>query len=185
MSMKEEDTRERILNAAKEVFSNKGYSGSTTREISLVADVAEVTLFRHFEKKNNLFYETISTFIVKPMLNFNASKENENSEQFIQKIIEERTCTLRKNRELFICTIYESQYNDEIKEMLKSIFSKVFDEIMYFMKGRQINSEKESFGYLSQIILSTIVGLIIFESLTDSDAFRDSRKLYEIIKTLL
>ncbi|WP_313340409.1 TetR/AcrR family transcriptional regulator [Sedimentibacter sp.] len=183
--MKEEDTRERILNAAKEVFSNKGYSGSTTKEISLAADVAEVTLFRHFETKNNLFYETISTFIVKPMLNFNVSKEKENSDQFIQKIIEERTYTLRKNRKLFICTIYESQYNDEIKKVLKSIFSKVFDEIVYFMKDEQINFEKKSFEYYSQIILSTIVGLIIFESLTGSDTFRDSRKLYETIKTLV
>lgn len=183
--MKEEDTRERILNAAREVFSKKGYAGSTTKEISSVAEVAEVTLFRHFETKNNLFCETISKFIVKPMLNFNSSKTKANSEQVIQKIIEERTDTLRKNRDLFICTIYEAQFNDEIKDMLKSIFSKVFAELMHYMRDGCVKPGEKTIEYMAQIILSTIVGLIIFESLTGSDTFKDSIKLYETIKTLV
>ncbi|KAF5045264.1 hypothetical protein SDC9_48557 [bioreactor metagenome] len=181
--MKEEDTRERILNAAREVFSKKGYAGSTTKEISLVAEVAEITLFRHFETKNNLFCETISKFIVKPMLNFNSLQIN--SEQVIQRIIEERTYTLRKNKDLFICTIYEAQYNEEIKEMLKSIFSKVFYELMNFMKDGCEKPCEKSIEYMAQIILLNIVGLIIFESLTGSDTFKDANKLYETIKALV
>lgn len=182
--MKEEDTRERILNAAREVFSRNGYASSTTKEISTVAEVAEITLFRHFETKNNLFCETISKFIVKPMLNFNTSKIKVNSDHIIQKVIVERTNTLRRNRDLFICIIYEAQFNDEIKDMLKKIFSKVFDELMY-MKREHIKSEKVSTEYMSQIILSTIVGVIIFESLTGSEDFKDTIKLYETIKTLI
>lgn len=183
--MKEEDTRERILNAAREVFSKKGYAGSTTKEISLVAEVAEITLFRHFETKNNLFCETISKFIVKPMLNFNSSKSKVNSEHVIQKVIEERTSTLRKNRDLFICTIYEAQFNDEIKDMLKKIFKKVFDELIFYMKNGYLEPDHLTIEYRAQIVLSTIVGLIIFESLTGSNAFEDKIKLYETIKTLV
>lgn len=183
--MKEEDTRERILNASREVFSKKGYAGATTKEISLVAEVAEVTLFRHFETKNNLFCETISKFIVKPMLNFNSSQIKVNSEKVIEKIIEERTNTLRNNRELFICTIYEAQFNEEINDMLKKIFLKVYDELMHFIRyGDEKPGEKTSES-TAQMILSTIVGLIIFESLTSSDTFKDSAKLYETIKTLV
>lgn len=180
--MKEEDTRQRILYAAREMFSKKGYAGSTTKEISSVAEVAEITLFRHFETKNNLFCETISKFIVKPMLNFNSSKTKVNSGKIIQKIIEERIDTLRKNRELFICTIYEAQFNDEIKDMLKSIFSKVHDELTHYMKSPR---EDSNIGYTAEIILSTIVGLIIFESLTGSNNLKDKYKLYETIKTLV
>ncbi len=183
--MKEEDTRERILNAAREVFSKKGYVGSTTKEISAVAEVAEITLFRHFETKNNLFCETISKFIVRPMLNFSTSKTKGNSEQVIQKIIEERTDTLRKNKDLFICTIYEAQFNDEIKVMLKNIFSKVFDELIHYMRNGHMKSGEATIEYIAQIILSTIVGLIIFESLTGSETFKDTIKLYETIKTLI
>lgn len=48
------DTRDRLLKAAIEVFSTQGFVGATTREIARVADVSEVTLFRHFQSKDQL-----------------------------------------------------------------------------------------------------------------------------------
>jgi len=47
-------TRERLLKAAIEVFSIAGVVGATTREIARVAGVNEVTLFRHFQSKEQL-----------------------------------------------------------------------------------------------------------------------------------
>lgn len=46
--------RERILQAATQVFSQSGIKGATTREIARVADVNETTLFRHFQSKEQL-----------------------------------------------------------------------------------------------------------------------------------
>lgn len=47
-------TRSRILKAATEVFATAGIAGATTREIARVAGVNEVTLFRHFQSKEQL-----------------------------------------------------------------------------------------------------------------------------------
>jgi AcrR family transcriptional regulator len=49
-----EDTRERIMAAARETVSRKGKRGATTREIADVAGVNEATLFRHFGSKEQL-----------------------------------------------------------------------------------------------------------------------------------
>jgi AcrR family transcriptional regulator len=49
-----EDTRERILIAAREVIGRKGKRGATTREIADVAGVNEATIFRHFGNKETL-----------------------------------------------------------------------------------------------------------------------------------
>ena len=49
-----EDTRLRILAAAREVMARKGKRGATTREIAEVAGVNEATLFRHFGTKESL-----------------------------------------------------------------------------------------------------------------------------------
>lgn len=49
-----EETRERILVAARDVIGRKGKRGATTREIAEVAGVNEATLFRHFGTKEAL-----------------------------------------------------------------------------------------------------------------------------------
>ncbi|AFY74639.1 transcriptional regulator [Synechococcus sp. PCC 7502] len=47
-------TKDRLIQAAIEVFSSAGVVGATTREIARVAGVNEVTLFRHFQSKEQL-----------------------------------------------------------------------------------------------------------------------------------
>lgn len=47
-------SRDRILDAALNVFGEKGYPGATTKEIALRAGVNEVTLFRIFHSKMGL-----------------------------------------------------------------------------------------------------------------------------------
>jgi AcrR family transcriptional regulator len=51
--------RTRLLKAAHELFTEKGYRATTTREIAATAGVAEPTLFRHFGSKVEIFEASI------------------------------------------------------------------------------------------------------------------------------
>lgn len=57
-----DDTRQRILKAAAGVFAEKGYARATTRALAASAGVNEVTLFRHFGNKQNLFAAVMEQF---------------------------------------------------------------------------------------------------------------------------
>jgi AcrR family transcriptional regulator len=57
-----DETRQRILQAAAKVISQKGYARATTRLIAQEADVNEVTLFRHFGSKQNLLTALVQDF---------------------------------------------------------------------------------------------------------------------------
>lgn len=52
-------TKERILEAALEIFSQKGFHTATTDEIAERAGVGKGTLYRHFETKEKLFEELV------------------------------------------------------------------------------------------------------------------------------
>jgi AcrR family transcriptional regulator len=53
------DNRERILATARELFSQRGYRGTTTKDLAAAAGIAEPTLFRHFPSKAGLFDEAV------------------------------------------------------------------------------------------------------------------------------
>jgi AcrR family transcriptional regulator len=49
-----EQTKQRILSAALELFKEKGLEGTTTKEISKMSGIAEGTLFNYFKTKEDL-----------------------------------------------------------------------------------------------------------------------------------
>jgi AcrR family transcriptional regulator len=49
-------TKDRIVEAAVQLFSRQGFAGSSTHEIARLAGVSEVTVFRHFARKKDLFW---------------------------------------------------------------------------------------------------------------------------------
>jgi AcrR family transcriptional regulator len=63
-----DDTRQRILRAASQVFAEQGYARATTRALADAAGVNEVTLFRHFGSKQGLFSAIIEAYAA-PALN--------------------------------------------------------------------------------------------------------------------
>jgi AcrR family transcriptional regulator len=53
--MAAEDRRRQIIEVAIELFSQKGFRGTTTKEIALAAGVSEAIIFRHFATKSELY----------------------------------------------------------------------------------------------------------------------------------
>jgi len=49
------NTREKILETAIELFAEKGFNGTTTKEIAEAAEVNESLIFRHFSTKRDLY----------------------------------------------------------------------------------------------------------------------------------
>ena len=57
-----QETRQRIIEAAVEIGSKVGYVRATTKAIAEAAGVNEITLFRHFGNKANLFSAAIEQY---------------------------------------------------------------------------------------------------------------------------
>src|SRR5262245_18513983 len=53
--MSSEDRRQQLIRIAISLFSRKGFSGTTTKEIARAAGVTEAIIFRHFPTKNDLY----------------------------------------------------------------------------------------------------------------------------------
>jgi AcrR family transcriptional regulator len=88
-------TPDLILNAAMELFSEKGYAAVTTKEIAVKAQVSEVTLFRYFETKKALYGRVFTRYVFEPsfddvfhkQISGDLSKDLLNIASFFQDII--------------------------------------------------------------------------------------------------
>ena len=100
-----EDRKKQILEAAKSVFIEKGYASATTSVIAKTAGIAEITLFRYFSSKQELFES-----IFEPFLN-----DSINNQVVLDKTkpLEEQVFELLDKKTEFI-----SQHQGEIKLLL-------------------------------------------------------------------
>jgi TetR/AcrR family transcriptional regulator len=56
-----EERRRVIVEAAVALFSQKGFRGTTTKEIAQAAGCSEATIFKHFATKNELYSAILET----------------------------------------------------------------------------------------------------------------------------
>src|SRR5690349_16160098 len=61
--MAAEDRRQQIIAIAGELFSQKGFRGTTTKEIAERAGVSEAIIFRHFATKDDLYAAILTSKI--------------------------------------------------------------------------------------------------------------------------
>lgn len=58
------ETSEKIMKVALKLFSEQGYYQTTTKQIAEEAGVNELTIFRHFGSKSNLFQVTTEHYVI-------------------------------------------------------------------------------------------------------------------------
>lgn len=61
---RKDDTKKKIMHVALKLFSEQGYYQTTTKQVAQEAGINEVTLFRHFGTKENLFQETTQEYVI-------------------------------------------------------------------------------------------------------------------------
>src|ERR671936_1884575 len=59
---KKAQRRERIADAARRLFAERGFEGVTVAEVAREADVSEGTVFNYFPTKEDLFYSGMESF---------------------------------------------------------------------------------------------------------------------------
>ncbi len=125
-------TEQKIMDAALKVFSKKGYDAATTRTIADESGFTEMTLFRKFGTKKNLFDKVMNRGIKKIRNDFPKElvidKEFENSRDFLETFIGNLMKFSEGNFEFFhlaftednaICSSFQGEIIEAIVEYIK------------------------------------------------------------------
>jgi AcrR family transcriptional regulator len=116
----EDETKTRILQAARKLFSQRGYDGTTTRDLAQAAGVAEGTIFRHFENKKTILVEVASQGWVELLTDLLTELSEMASYKAIAQVMRRRMLHLRENGELLRVCFLEAQFHPDLREKIQT-----------------------------------------------------------------
>ncbi|MDP4126742.1 MAG: helix-turn-helix domain-containing protein [Bacillota bacterium] len=144
------DKQWKILKAALKVFTEKGYSASTTSEIAREAGVAEGTIFRHFNTKKEILLATliplmqnfIGPGVTNSLHNLLLEYDHLPMEDVLLLILEDRQKHISALWPLLRVVIIEANYHPELKEvLLNNVVTLAQESLLTFLKQRQSKGE--------------------------------------------
>ncbi|MBW8350078.1 TetR/AcrR family transcriptional regulator [Bacillus sp. IITD106] len=165
------EKQKKILEAAIELFSEKGYASTSTSEIAKKAGVAEGTIFRHYNTKKELLMSIVMPLIAKfvgPIVvnDFNKVLDHpyDHIEDFLRATIENRRAVLIKLLPVIKIVLQEIPFQAELKEYIieqfgEKIFGLFVNKIkIYQEKGQLIDIPPNS---VARLMLTNIFGYLI------------------------
>jgi AcrR family transcriptional regulator len=118
MTQDSDDTRQRILQAAAQVFAQKGYARATTRALAAAAGVNEVTLFRHFGSKQGLFSAIIEAYAGPALATTISAQLSGDYRQDLLVMGEHVLNTLLERREAMRLMLCEAEQFPEVRQAM-------------------------------------------------------------------
>lgn len=176
----------RILRAAVEIFSEKGYASSSTSEIAQKAGVAEGTIFRHFKTKNDLLLSIVTpmmTKIIAPLVMKDFIKvlnaDHMEMADFFRAVMRNRIDFARKNMpilKIFLQEIpFQQQLRDHFKEQVsEKIFNKAKSIIEHYQKEGKVVPYAPP--HIIRFAATVVIGYVLFRFLIAPELEWDDEK---------
>lgn len=163
MGERMKETKDIILEAALDVFSEKGYTSATTLEISKKAKVSEMTLFRHFQTKNNLFLVSIKQAMGESLIEDVELDVSMELSDFILHLLHEKMSLVSTHIKLVKMLIRESLSNTlpEDLEFTKLISKQVIKKISRYVQHHHLQVDSLLFA---QMVVGLLLRYAIMES---------------------
>ena len=184
------DKQKKIIAAAIESFSEKGYAATSTNEIAKKAGVAEGTIFRHYKTKKDLLLSITAPMMTKMIAPFVISdinkvleKEYEHLEDFLRAMVQNRMEFIKNNIPLIKILLQEIPFHPELREQfIQNIATKVFGRFVelveyYQNKGEIIDIPPQS---AVRLVASSLIGYVAANQLMSTNEKWDIEKELEM-----
>lgn len=179
--------RKQLLDSALALFAKQGYQGTTTREIANRAGVTEAIIYRHFPKKEDLYWAVLEEQCRARQAKVEADQaalddDNASDEQIFTRIAEG---ILRRNNEdptLNRLSLFSALENHE----LSARFYRTFTATYFAHMAEQIQKRIRAGSFRAAdplIAARSFIGMIYYHYLIQELFGGSEDKVFDIQKT--
>ena len=161
--MNKEERREQILESALNIFVDKGYNGATTLDISKEAGISEVTLFRYFDSKKQIFMEAIEPILVTGLEESIVASKDLKPREKLKYFLKNRIKFISSHHDVIKLILMESQINPEVADFnyIKQIIFMLKDSI------KEADIEVEDEDFLIRILMGSILSFLYLPEINE------------------
>lgn len=187
----ESATHCRIMQAALSELTQRGYKGTSTRTIAERAGVNEVTLFRHFGSKQEMFRAAVVYAIA-------GWSVPDSLEDYLKlsfrdglgKFAQDYLLQISRNSDIIMLGLAESFSHPQIIEVLQQFWTGVrLSLVQYFEEMHRLSRMKEAdFHVLTHMVLTTLNSTPMIRKRADDEHIRhltDERVVATIVQTII
>lgn len=124
------EKQRRILDAAMEIFAEKGFSGASTSEIAKRAGVAEGTIFKHYKTKKDLligivapmFFRIVAPSLLEEVLEI-VRAPHATFEEKMRALFMNRLQFVRSHQRVLRIAVQEIPFHEEVRDLAKQTLS--------------------------------------------------------------
>ena len=161
------DTSRLIMKVALRLFSEKGYYSTTTKQIAHEADVNELTIFRHFGSKANLFQVTTEHYVIDAQVDHILDGVDGLAFEKSMEVIVKRICDLyEKNRKLYKV---QMKLSDDEQEFVKLKLSRKMIGVLevYFEALKVVGVVNGNPHVMAATLITSLLGAFTVDILGD------------------
>lgn len=141
VSGRSEKTRERILDAALELFGAKGFAGTTTKDIARKARVNEVTVFRIFRSKQLLYTSMFAERSLLPSIMRSVEFDLDGPlDEIMVRNVSTVLRTLKMNRHMFMVMLSDAWRQPKTRKTLGEVPMQRAIQFLGTMLERQMDA---------------------------------------------
>lgn len=157
-----------------DLFSRKGFAGTTTKEIALAAGVSEAIIFRHFKTKRDLYTAIIehnihSTGAQQVMAGLEACMKRRDDEGLFRMLAKEIIEGHRKDARFERLMLHASLEGHELATIYRREFGlPIFDTLRVYLDRRQRSGALKAIPSGAMIV--AIAGMANYFALNDEES---------------
>lgn len=178
-----------IVTVAAQLFAEKGFHRTTTREIAEVADVSEGTLYNYIESKDDLLLDIMD------MLDDLPSDSDQfeqvvldDGREFLMALMKGRRETIDQHNPMLQSVLSEILVNPELRQRYFeeqvspgiALISQYLQNLVDNGQFRQVNV-----SFMSRTLVALLIGLYVLEVLGDTMIHSKWEELSQTVASLL
>lgn len=184
------DKEVRIINAAINTFSEKGFERTKTKEIAQKAGVAEGTIFRYFPTKDAILERMVPLLIrvmqpklEKPIAHIIEETKDQTLDIVFSTILIDRIRLIRENERFLLSVLpalaHRAPLLNQLKENVLPIVEKYIAQVLASAKERGEIKEEVS----PEIVTSQMMGFVVAYSIISG--YQNEEKVEADVRTFV